>query len=222
MEQEKLATMIDHTILGGNIDKETIIEKCEEVKENNFASLCTVPYYVSLAAEELKQIKSKVCTVIGFPLGNTNYNAKLNETKQALKDGAQEIDMVMNISAFKDNRYEYVENEIREIVKTVKNKDEYLIVKVILETCYLNNAQIKKACEISKKAGADFVKTSTGFGEEGAKIKDVKLMKMVVGDDMKVKASGGIRSYNKAIDMIEAGASRIGASSGVEIINYKE
>lgn len=219
MEKEKLANMIDHTILGSNIKKEAIIKKCKEVKDNGFASICTVPYYVSLAAGKLKQSESKICTVVGFPLGNTNIKSKLNETKKVLQDGAQEIDMVMNISAFKDNKYEYVEEEIKKIVNCAKDKDSSFIVKVIIETCYLKNDEIKKACEISKYAGADYVKTSTGFGDAGAKVEDVKLMKMVVGDDLKVKASGGISDYNKAVNMIEAGASRIGASSGVEIIN---
>lgn len=221
MDIEELAKKIDHTILGGNINKEEIIKKCEEVRENCFASLCTVPYYVELVATELKDTDSKVCTVVGFPLGNTNKDSKIKETQNALEDGAEEIDMVMNISAFKDEKYNYVENEIREIVRITDNFNSDFIVKVIIETCYLDNSEIKKACELVKKAGADYVKTSTGFGTAGAKTEDVKLMREVVGKEFGVKASGGIGDYDDALKMIEAGASRIGASSGVNILNSK-
>ena len=214
MKKEQLANMIDHTILGATVTDEEVIKKCAEAKEYNFASVCANPNKVELMAKELYDSKVMVCTVIGFPLGFNLTSVKVEEAEKAIEQGADELDMVMNIGALKEGNMALVEKDIYEIVKISKNK----IVKVIIETCYLNEDEIIKACKSAKKAGADFVKTSTGFGDKGATIENIKLMKKTVGDELGVKASGGIGNWDKAIKMIEAGANRIGASSGVKII----
>ncbi|MBE3579760.1 MAG: deoxyribose-phosphate aldolase [Caldanaerobacter subterraneus] len=212
-----IAKMIDHTLLKPNATKEEIKKLCEEAREYGFASVCINPCFVDLAYEMLKDTDVKVCTVIGFPLGANTIETKMFEAVEAVKKGATEIDMVLNISMLKSGEYDYVKKEIEEVVKAVKSHGG-IVVKVILETCYLSNEEKIKACEISKEAGADFVKTSTGFGLGGATVEDVKLMRKVVGENFGVKASGGIRSYEDAKAMIEAGANRIGASAGVKIV----
>jgi deoxyribose-phosphate aldolase len=221
MNNIELAKMIDHTILKANATQNDIEKLCEEAKKYNFASVCVNPYWVPLTSALLKNSTVKVCTVIGFPLGATSSESKAYETEIAILQGADEVDMVINVGAMKNDKTDIVENDILSVVnsarKTGKSQNKNIIVKVILETCYLTKDEIKKACICAKNAGADFVKTSTGFGTGGATIEDVALMKETVGETMQVKASGGIRDYDTAIKMIEAGASRIGTSSGIAI-----
>ncbi|HEM5997074.1 TPA: deoxyribose-phosphate aldolase [Streptococcus suis] len=210
----KLNKFIDHTVLKPETTKEQVAKVLEEAKEYDFASVCINPTWVSFAAEGLKGTDVKVCTVIGFPLGANTPAVKAFETKDAIENGADEIDMVINIGALKDKNYDLVLEDIKAVVEASGDK----LVKVIIETCLLTDEEKVKACEISKEAGADFVKTSTGFSTGGATVEDVALMRKTVGPDMGVKASGGARSYEDAIAFIEAGASRIGASSGVAIM----
>lgn len=207
--------LIDHTALKPNTNKESILKLIAEAKTYDFASVCVNPCWVALAHQELKNTDVKVCTVIGFPLGANTTEVKVFETKDAIEKGAQEIDMVINIAMLKDKEYYYVENEIHQIVEAAKDK---AIVKVIIETCLLTDEEKIKACELSQKAGADFVKTSTGFSTGGATVHDVALMRKTVGEDMGVKASGGIHTHEEAMAMINAGASRIGASAGVKLL----
>ncbi|AGB42096.1 deoxyribose-phosphate aldolase [Halobacteroides halobius DSM 5150] len=218
MDAEKVAGMIDHTILGPDATKEDIVKKCQEAIEYKFASVCVNPSFVKLVKQELSGSPVKVCTVIGFPLGANTTETKSFATRDAVDAGADEIDMVINLGAIKSKAWEIVQDDIAAVVQAAGDK----IVKVIIETCYLTEEEKKKACQVAKEAGADFVKTSTGFGTAGATVEDVKLMKEVVGDDLEVKASGGVRSMADAQDMIEAGATRIGASSGVKIVTGEE
>lgn len=210
-----IASKIDHTLLKADAHKDSIVKLCEEAMEYEFATVCINPYYVSLCSKLLKNSNVKVATVIGFPLGANTSQVKAFETKDAIKNGAREIDMVINIGALKNKEYDRVLEDIEEVVKAAKDG---AIVKVIIETALLTDEEKIKACELSKKAGADYVKTSTGFSTAGATISDVKLMKSVVGQDMGVKASGGIRDFETAKAMIEAGANRLGTSSGIKII----
>ena len=222
MNNLELAKMIDHTILKANATQSDIEKLCDEAKKYNFASVCVNPYWVPLASDLLKNSTVKVCTVIGFPLGATSSESKAYETEIAILQGADEVDMVINVGAMKNNQTDIVENDILSVVnsarKTGKTQNKNIIVKVILETCYLTKDEIKNACLSAKNAGADFVKTSTGFGTGGATVEDVSLMKETVGETMQVKASGGIRDYETAIKMIEAGATRLGTSSGISIV----
>ena len=222
MNNLELAKMIDHTILKANATQSDIEKLCDEAKKYNFASVCVNPYWVPLASDLLKNSTVKVCTVIGFPLGATCSESKAYETEIAILQGADEVDMVINVGAMKNNQTDIVENDIFSVVnsarKTGKTQNKNIIVKVILETCYLTKDEIKNACLCAKNAGADFVKTSTGFGTGGATVEDVALMKKTVGETMEVKASGGIRDYETAIKMIEAGATRLGTSSGISIV----
>ena len=222
MNNAELAKMIDHTILKANATQSDIEKLCEEAKEYNFASVCVNPYWVHLASDLLKNSTVKVCTVIGFPLGATSSESKASETEIAILQGADEVDMVINVGAMKNNQTDIVEKDIFSVVnsarKTGKAQNKNITVKVILETCYLTKDEIKNACLCAKNAGADFVKTSTGFGIGGATVEDVKLMKETVGSSMEVKASGGIRDYETAIKIIEAGATRLGTSSGKKIL----
>ena len=210
-----LAKMIDHTNLKASTVKEEILKLTKEAKEYQFASVCVNPTWVELAAQELKGTDVKVCTVIGFPLGANTKEVKVFETKDAIEKGAQEIDMVINIAKLKDGDDDYVESEIAGVVEASKGK---AIVKVIIETCLLTDDEKKQVCNLAVKAGADFVKTSTGFSTGGATIEDVALMKQTVGAHVGVKASGGIRSKEDAQAMVHAGAARIGASSGIAIV----
>lgn len=207
--------LIDHTALKPNTNKESILKLIAEAKTYDFASVCVNPCWVALAHQELKDTDVKVCTVIGFPLGANTTEVKVFETKDAIEKGAQEIDMVINIAMLKDKKYDYVENEIHQIVEAAKDK---AIVKVIIETCLLTDEEKIKACELSQKAGADFVKTSTGFSTGGATVHDIALMRKTVGAEMGVKASGGVHTHEEALAMVEAGATRIGASAGVKLL----
>ncbi|MBQ0139102.1 MAG: deoxyribose-phosphate aldolase [Kurthia sp.] len=210
-----IAALIDHTLLKPEATAEQIVQLCAEAKQYNFASVCVNPSFVALAAEQLKGAQSKVCTVIGFPLGASTSATKAFETKDAINNGAGEIDMVMNIGAMKAQQYDVVLNDM----KAVREAAGETLVKVILETCLLTDAEKEKACELAVEAKLDFVKTSTGFSTAGANEADVALMRRVVGKDLGVKASGGVRSLEDLEKMVEAGANRIGASSGVKIMN---
>ena len=206
---------IDHTLLKADANKEQILSLIDEAKKYEFASVCVNPTWVKTAAELLKDSSVKVCTVIGFPLGASTSAVKAFEAKDAIANGADEIDMVINIAMLKDKEYDYVENEIHQIVEAAKDK---AIVKVIIETCLLTDEEKIKACELSQKAGADFVKTSTGFSTGGATVHDIALMRKTVGAEMGVKASGGVHTHEEALAMVEAGATRIGASAGVKLL----
>lgn len=206
--------MIDHTLLAPDATESQIKKICDEAKEHHFASVCVNPSWVSFCAKELKGTDSKVCTVIGFPLGATSTKSKEEELKQAIADGAEELDMVINIGKLKDHQDEYVENEIHALKQLCGN----LVLKVIIETCLLTDEEKVRACLLAKKAGADFVKTSTGFSKGGANKEDVALMRKTVGPEMGVKASGGVRTREDMEDMIKAGATRIGTSHGCELI----
>lgn len=210
----KLNKMIDHTILKADAKREDVVRYCEEAKEYDFMSVCVNSCNVKIVKKELEGSDVKVCCVVGFPLGAMATEAKAFEAKCCVDNGADEIDMVINIGALKDENYDYVKKDIEEVVKASNGK----VVKVIIETCLLSDEEKKKACELAKEAKADFVKTSTGFSTGGATVEDVKLMKSVVGDELKVKASGGVRTKEDAMKMIEAGADRIGASSGINIV----
>ena len=210
----KLNKYIDHTLLKPDASQEQIETLIEEAKKYDFASVCVNPTWVNFAAQALKATDVKVCTVIGFPLGANTPELKAFETSDAIQNGANEVDMVINIGALKSRNFDLVERDIRAVVEAAKGT----LVKVIIETCLLTDDEKVKACQIAQKAGADFVKTSTGFSTGGATVADVALMCKTVGPDMGVKASGGARSYEDALAFIKAGATRIGASSGVAIM----
>ena len=212
---QSLASYIDHTILKPEATLKDVQKICDEAKKYRFASVCVNASYVKYVSEQLKGSGVKTCAVVGFPLGTQSTETKRFETQEALKNGAGEIDMVLNIGAVKNADWNYVKSDIESVVSAAKSK---AIVKVILETCLLSDDEKIKACEVSKEAGADFVKTSTGFSSGGATVEDVALMRKTVGPQMGVKASGGVRSYEDAIAMIRAGANRLGASAGVKII----
>lgn len=217
LSAEDLAGMIDHTLLKPDATLSEIRQLCEEAMQYKFASVCVNPSYVSTCFDLVKSSNVKVCTVIGFPLGATTTQSKFLEAEEAIKNGAEELDMVINIGRLKDKDYDFVFNDLKIIAELSR---KYLCTsKVILETCLLADEEKVAACLLAKDAGLDFVKTSTGFSKGGATTRDVALMKFVVGDKLKVKASGGIRSYEDAIAMINAGASRLGASAGVKIIS---
>ncbi len=208
-----IAQFIDHTLLKPDATEDDIRRLCEEAKKYHFASCCVNPCWVSLVGELLNGSGIKTCSVVGFPLGASHTMVKYSEAERCVEDGAKEIDMVMNIGAFKSGNLSLVSDEIKEIVRRTE-----VLVKVIIETCLLTTDEKIEATKIIMEAGAHFVKTSTGFSKYGATIEDVKLLKRVVGERIGVKASGGIRTYKQAIDMIEAGAIRIGTSAGVAIV----
>ena len=210
----KLNKYIDHTLLKADATKEQITKLCNEAKEYDFASVCVNTSYVPLCKELLKDSDVNVCCVVGFPLGAMDTVSKAFEAKTAVSNGAKEVDMVINIGKLKDKDYDYVTNDIKEVVQASKPA----IVKVIIETCLLTDEEKVEACKCAMKAGAEFVKTSTGFSTNGATVEDVTLMKKTVGDTCKVKAAGGIRSYEDAMKMIEAGADRLGCSAGIKIM----
>lgn len=205
----------DHTILNADASEADVKKVCDEARKYDFASVCVNSYYTAFVAKELKGTDVKVCTVVGFPLGQSTTEVKAFETQKAIEAGATEIDMVINVGALKDKKYEFVKNDIKTL-KDVCGKD--IILKVIIETCLLTDEEKVIACKLSKEAGADFVKTSTGFSKAGAKASDVKIMRETVGTEMGVKASGGIHSEEEALSMIEAGASRLGTSATLAII----
>jgi len=206
--------LFDHTILKADATEAAVLKICNEAKEYGFMSVCVNTFYTAFVAEQLKGTDVKVCTVIGFPLGQMSTKAKALETKSAVEDGAQEIDMVLNVAALKDGKYDVVLEDI----KAVKEACSSALLKVILETCLLTKDEIVKACELSVAAGADFVKTSTGFSTGGATAEDIALMRQTVGPDIGVKASGGVRDSKGAEAMVAAGASRIGASATIAIL----
>lgn len=208
---------IDHTNLKTYSTKKDIEKLCEEAIKYNFASVCVNPYYVPLAHELLIRSNVKVCTVVGFPLGQNNTLTKIYETKTAIEEGADEIDMVINVAALKDKYYDYVKSEIKEIRNITKDK----ILKVIIETCYLDSDEIVKITEICNDVGVNFIKTSTGYGTSGAKLEDVELIMKHKNKDIQVKASGGIKNNSQAKTFIEKGVKRIGTSNGIEIMEEK-
>ncbi|WP_433743229.1 deoxyribose-phosphate aldolase [Falsibacillus pallidus] len=212
---QNIAKMIDHTLLKPEATSAQIEALCLEAKEYGFASVCVNPTWVAKAYEILKDTDVLVCTVIGFPLGASTPETKAFETKNAIENGAKEVDMVINIGALKDGSDDLVEKDIRAVVEAAKGK---ALTKVIIETCLLTDEEKVRACELSVKAGADYVKTSTGFSTGGSTPEDVALMRKTVGPDVGVKASGGVRSAEDADKVIKAGATRIGASSGVKIV----
>ena len=206
--------LIDHTLLKPEASAKGIRKLCEEAIEYKFASVCVNPYFVPLAAKLLKDSGVKVCTVIGFPLGATLSSVKVFETEEAIKAGADEIDMVQNISMAKEHNYEFIENEVKQVKEACKGK----LLKVILETCLLTDEEIIECSKACVRGKADFVKTSTGFSTGGATVHAVELMRKSVGPFIGVKASGGIHNREEADAMVKAGATRIGASSGVQIV----
>jgi deoxyribose-phosphate aldolase len=211
-----IAKLIDHTLLRPEAMRDDVLKLCREAREYSFASVCVNAYWVPLAASQLAGSDVKVCTVVGFPLGATSTEAKISETESALRAGAQEIDMVQNVGALRGDEDQAVEEEIALVAAVCHRAGA--IVKVILETALLTDDQKIAACNLAKMAGADFVKTSTGFASSGATTHDVELMRRVVGPEMGVKASGGIRTLDDVLKMIAAGATRIGASAGVKIV----
>lgn len=215
---ENLNRYFDHTVLKPEATEADVTKLCSEAKEYDFYAVCVNSCYVPLAAKLLEGTEVQVAAVVGFPLGACCTDAKAYETEWACREGASEIDMVIHVGALKEKRYDYVKEDISAVVAAAMEFDA--IVKVILETCLLTDEEIVKACELSREAGAAFIKTSTGFSKDGATVHHVALMKKTVGDDLQVKASGGIRDLAKTLEMIEAGADRIGASASVEI--FKE
>lgn len=216
-ENIELARFIDHTLLKPEATESDIRKLCEEASEFKFASVCVNPFWVPLCADLLKGTDVKVCTVVGFPLGANSTLTKSFEAHRARVNGATEFDMVINIGALKSKNFNAVFNDVKAVVDAVTP----LTTKVIIETALLTDEEKVEACAIAKEAGAHFVKTSTGFAKGGATVHDVELMKRVVGESMEVKASGGVRDYNTAVEMIKAGATRIGASAGVAIVQGK-
>jgi deoxyribose-phosphate aldolase len=209
-----LENYIDHTLLKPSATTENIIQLCKEAKKYNFFAICVNGSFVQLAKRELINSNVKIAAVVGFPLGATAPSIKVLETKTCINDGADEIDMVINVGMLKSKDFKYVENEILAVKNEVGNR----VLKVIIETCYLTDEEKRVACKLAMNAGADFVKTSTGFGTNGATIKDVLLMKEAVKDKLSVKASGGIRDKEAALNYISIGVSRIGTSSGIKIV----
>jgi len=214
--EKNFARMIDHTLLKAEATKEQIEKLCAEAKQFNFASVCVNPTWVKRSSELLQGTDVLVCTVIGFPLGANTPAVKAFEAKDAIANGAKEVDMVINIGALKDKNYDLVQADIAAVVEVAKDS---ALVKVIIESCLLTDEEKVKACELAVAAGADYVKTSTGFSTGGATAEDIALMRKTVGPELGVKASGGVRSLEDMKKMVEAGATRIGASSGVAIMN---
>lgn len=216
--REKMASLIDQTLLKPDATKDDIKRLCQEAINYGFWSVCVNPSYISLAARILRDTQVKVCSVVGFPLGANTPEVKAFEAEKAIRDGANEIDMVINLGALKSGDYELVKRDIRDIVKQGVRAQRDTIVKVIIETGFLSDDEKALACEVVKESGANFVKTSTGFNTRGATVQDVRVIRKLVGPEFGVKASGGIRTYRDAVKLIEAGANRIGTSSGTSII----
>ena len=214
-----IASYIDHTLLKQDATGQQIDQLCAEAAKYHFVSVCVNPYYVARCVKNLKGTDVKVCTVVGFPLGATTTESKAFETLQAIATGATEIDMVINVCALKSGHIKGVEQDIQALVAACEGK---AILKVIIETCLLTDEEKVLACQIAKRCGADFVKTSTGFSTGGATVADIALMRETVGPEMGVKASGGVRDYATAKAMIEAGATRIGASAGIAIVEAEQ
>jgi deoxyribose-phosphate aldolase len=219
MNKKQLAGYIDHTLLKAVATEDAIRKLCLEAQTYRFAAVCVNPTHVALVSNELSGSSVKVCTVIGFPLGANSSQVKGYEAAQAVKSGADEVDMVINIGALKSGNLEVLERDITEVVSQATGNNPAALVKVIIETCYLTDLEKVTACQIAVKAGARFVKTSTGFGTGGADVHDIKIMRDSVGPEIGIKAAGGISSYSQAAAMIEAGATRIGTSAGVQILS---
>ncbi len=215
---QSLAAFIDHTLLKPEATRQDARKLCEEALENQFFAVCVNSWLINTCRDILKSTKISVASVIGFPLGAVETSVKAFETTRALNLGADEIDMVLNIGALKAQDYSFVEKEIQSVVRAA----EGLVVKVILETCLLTDEEKKRACELSLNAGAHFVKTSTGFGKSGATLDDIKLIKSIVGAKAQVKASGGIKDFQTAVEMIQAGATRLGTSSGLTLVKGQD
>ena len=211
-----LNKFIDHTLLKAAATKDEIKKLCDEARENSFMSVCVNPSYVALSHKYLKDCDVKVCTVAGFPLGATTTNTKVIEAKEAVENGAEEVDMVINVGALKSGDWDYVKTDIESVAKAVQPR---ALLKVIIETCLLTDDEKVRVCDICKKIGVDFVKTSTGFSTGGATVADVALMRKTVGSEIGVKASGGVKDAASAKAMIEAGANRLGTSSGIAIVS---
>jgi len=218
---EQLAKTIDHSLLRPELTEQDVIEGCELARQYHVACVCVRPCDVPLAVSEMKGSDVKVGTVVGFPHGNTATATKAFEARQAVADGAQELDMVMNIGALRSGRYDYVENDVRAVVEAAGGGEprEGIIVKVILENCYLTDEEKVRACQLAEAAGADFVKTSTGFAASGATIEDLKLMRASVGPQVQVKAAHGVRTLEAALKVIRAGATRFGATRTKKILD---
>lgn len=219
MRKMKIAQMIDHTILKANATEAEVKALCEQAIQYQFATVCINPCYIPQAVHLLQGTDVGITTVVGFPLGSTTSMTKANEAKEAVLLGATEVDMVINVGALKDEKYDYILYEIESVVKAAREVCKKAIVKVIIETCLLTKDEIVKVCQLAVEAGADYVKTSTGFSTGGARVEDIALMRKTVGPNIGVKASGGVRTYEDAKAMIDAGATRIGASASVEIVN---
>ena len=213
-----IASYIDHTVLAADATQEKIQKLCDEAKQWKFARVCVNTCWTKFCAQQLKDTGVNVCVVVGFPLGAMCTKAKAYEAKCAVEEGATEVDMVINIGWLKDGKDDLVENDIREVKKACGDKH----LKVIIEACLLTDEEKVRACELSVKAGADFVKTSTGFSKWGAKEEDVALMRKTVGPNVGVKAAGGIRTYEDAVKMVKAGANRLGCSAGIAIVQCEE
>ncbi len=213
----KLSKYIDHTLLKPDATSAQIIQLCAEARENDFYAVCVNSSYVSLCREHLQNSSVKIASVVGFPLGVMDTDSKAFEAARATKNGATEIDMMVHIGSLKEKNYTYFESDIAAVVSAAANHK----VKVIIETALLTNDEKKKACELSLRAKAHFVKTCTGFGGGGATIQDIQLMKATVGSQMEIKASGGIKSYEYAMELINVGATRLGTSSGVALIRHQ-
>ncbi len=218
MRKSELAKMIDHTLLGPTASSKGVAELCREAKKYRFASVVVNPCHVNLARDLLKETAVKVCTVIGFPHGTSTSEVKAFEAQKAIASGAEELDMVINVAALKEGDYVTVLEDIKAVCAAVQKATGPILVKVILETALLEEAEKVAGAILAKAGGADFVKTSTGFGPGGATVEDVELLRQTVGEKVGVKAAGGIRDYETALAMIEAGATRIGASRSVSIV----
>ena len=216
MKEENLPSLIDHTALKANTSKKDIEKLCEEAKEHHFYAVCVPPYFVQKAGMLLKGSKVKISTVIGFPMGYAATPAKAAEIQKAISDGADELDVVINVAAVKSGDWNFVQNDIKTMAVSVQMKGK--VIKVILETALLNQKEIKKLCEICAAAEVNYVKTSTGFNGEGATLEVVELLRNNLPKNIKIKASGGIRTTKQALAMVEAGADRLGTSSGVTIV----
>jgi deoxyribose-phosphate aldolase len=218
VSRERLAKMIDHSLLNPSITDDDVEKGCREALQYGFAAVVVNPNHVPIVARELSSSTVKVCSVISFPFGLSTTTTKIHEVRTALEQGANEIDMVMNFSALRTGRLELVQNDIEGVVQEARRTHGSVVVKVILENCYLTENEKRQACQLAVQAGADYVKTSTGFGKSGATVEDVRLMREVVGSKFGVKAAGGIRTLEQTLQMIEAGANRIGASASVSIV----
>lgn len=219
MDKQTLASYIEHTLLKADATDGAIKILCQEAIKYQFVGVCINPYYVEQAATELSGHETKICTVVGFPLGATSKKVKGYEAAQAVNSGADEVDMVINIGALKSGKHNIVRSDIEEVVKKVGQANSKAIVKVIIEACYLSKDEKITACRLIRDAGAAFAKTSTGFGTSGAMVDDIKLIREVIGEELGIKAAGGIHSFSEAVALIKAGATRIGASAGIQILS---